>query len=143
MAQKVSTGEEVVVVPAAQMGDTAQSPGNMVRRAGIAGSNAGSKAIWLGRSTMQPKGYSGAHHHAHSETAGFVLKGTLRVRYGPNLERTAEAKEGDFIYIPAHVLHQEINPDDSEAEAIIARSHYDNIVVNVDMPESVVRPPGL
>lgn len=67
MAQQVSTAD-LKLVRASQLKDTAQTPG-MVRRAGVAGATIGSKAIWLGRSTMQPKTYSGAHHHGDSESA--------------------------------------------------------------------------
>lgn len=139
---QISTAD-VRVVRASELADTAQTPGNMTRRAGVAGSNVGAKALWLGRAHIQPKGYSGAHHHGQAESAIFLLKGRLRFRYGPNLEKSVEVEEGDFIYIPAYCLHQEVNPTGAEAELIVARSYHDNIVVNVDLPDPIVKPPGL
>ena len=59
-----------------------------------------------------------------------------RVSHAAHLEHTAEAGPGDFIYVPAYLVHQEINPSDAEDVAmIVSRSTGENITVNVDIPE--------
>ncbi len=139
MAQEVNTGD-MIVVRATEAKDTSQTPG-MVRKAGVADDTVGSQALWLGRATMRPKSHSGAHHHGDSESAIYVLSGRARFRFGPNLEKSVEVEAGDFIYVPPFTLHQEVNPSDSEpAEMVVARADNNNVVVNVDVPEEVLRP---
>ena len=63
----------------------------------------------------------------------YVVSGSLRIRWGDRLEQQADARAGDFIYVPAGLVHQEINlNDDAPLVAIVARGG-DNIVVNVDV----------
>ena len=46
------------------------------------------------------------------------------------------ARAGDFIFVPANMVHQELNlSDDEPVVAIVARGG-DNVVVNVEVPES-------
>lgn len=118
---------------------TAQTPG-MTRYAGIAASTVGSKHIWLGYVTMGPGARSGAHHHGDCESAIYIISGLARFRFGNRLEETIEAGQGDFIYVPPQVVHQEMNTSDSEElDAIVARDSQENIVVNIDLPEAVLQ----
>jgi uncharacterized RmlC-like cupin family protein len=57
------------------------------------------------------------------------------MRWGDKLEFSAEAKAGDFIYVPPYVPHQEINAGTIEAcEAVVVRSGQEPVVVNLDLP---------
>jgi len=114
---------------------TAQTPG-MVRLAAVAGSTCGATGIWMGHVTNAPGFRTGAHHHGDVESAIYVVSGALRMRWGERLEHEAEARAGDFIYVPAGMVHQEMNvSDDTPVVAIVARGG-DNVVVNVDVPEA-------
>jgi uncharacterized RmlC-like cupin family protein len=126
------------VVRASELSEgTAQTPG-MHRRAAVDG-GIGSEDLWVGVVTVEPGARTGAHHHGDVDSVVCVTQGRLTIRYGESLEQSAEAGAGDFIYIPARVVHQEVNLSDSEGiDSIVIRSG-DNVVVNVDMPESVLR----
>jgi uncharacterized RmlC-like cupin family protein len=125
-----------IVRPQERDANTAQTPG-MARLAGIAASTAGATSIWMGEVTTEPGFRSGAHHHADVESAIYVLSGTYRFRWGAHLEHTAEGSTGDFILVPPHVVHQEINTSDAEPLLfILARASQENVVVNVELPEA-------
>ncbi|MGH7774220.1 MAG: cupin domain-containing protein, partial [Candidatus Binatia bacterium] len=114
--------------------ETTQTPG-MSRLAGVAKATAGAKHMWMGFVTMGPGAKSGAHHHGHCESAIYIISGHARFRWGNRLEHVSEAGPGDFIYVPANLIHQEINPSNSEPiEMIVARDSSEGVVVNVDVP---------
>ena len=119
---------------------TAQTPG-MTRLAGVAASTCGASGVWMGEVTSGPGFQTGAHHHGDVESAIYVVSGRIRIRWGDHLEHSAEGGTGDFIFIPAQVIHQEINlSPDEPLTAIVARGG-DNIVVNVDLPGALGTPP--
>ena len=125
-----------VIRPHERDAGTAQTPG-MTRVAGVAAGTCGSTGIWMGQFTNEPGFRSGAHHHGDVESAIYVVSGSLRMRWGEHLEHGAEASAGDFIFVPAQLIHQEINASPSEGVvAILARGGQENVVVNVDLPEA-------
>jgi uncharacterized RmlC-like cupin family protein len=110
---------------------TGQTPG-MRRRTAIDASTAGARNLWVGFVTMEPGAASGAHHHGDSESVIYMIRGRARFPFGDRLQEVAEAGPGDFIYVPPHVVHQEINASDSEGiEMIVTRDSQENVVVNV------------
>ena len=124
-----------VVRPHERDAGTAQTPG-MRREAGVAGSTVGADGLWMGYVSMAPGMKSGAHHHGPIESAIYVISGRARIRFGPRLEQSVDAGPGDFIFVPAEAVHQEINLDDAApVEMIVARGGQENVVVNVDLPE--------
>lgn len=63
------------------------------------------------------------------------------MRWGEQLEFTAEAGPGDFIYVPPFVPHQEINASAEERlECVLVRSDSEAIAVNLPNVEPVERP---
>ncbi len=125
-----------IINPAQRDASTAQTPG-MSRIAGVSAATCGSSGVWMGRFTNEPGFRSGAHHHGDVESAIYVISGRLRMRWGERLEHAADAAAGDFIFVPARLVHQEINVSDSEGVvAILARGGQENVVVNVEMTES-------
>jgi uncharacterized RmlC-like cupin family protein len=115
---------------------TAQTPG-MKRFAGVAPSTCESTCVWMGEVILDAGFRSGAHHHGEVESAIYVASGTLRFRWGAQLEHAGDAAAGDFIFVPAGVVHQEINASGADAVVtIVARGGPENIVVNVELPEA-------
>jgi uncharacterized RmlC-like cupin family protein len=56
------------------------------------------------------------------------------MRWGDRLEFSGEAGQGDFIYVPPYVPHQEINArTDEPCEAVVVRSGQDPVVVNLEI----------
>jgi mannose-6-phosphate isomerase-like protein (cupin superfamily) len=85
---------------------------------------------------------TGPHHHGPLESVIYVLRGRARMRWGDRLEFTAEAGPGDFIYVPPHVPHQEINASaDEPLSYIVVRSDHEPVVVNLAVHK--VRHPSL
>lgn len=126
---------EVRVIRSADLSDaTAQTPG-MRRAAAIDRASVGSENLWVGRVTVSPATSTGPHHHGACDSVVCITAGRVTVRWGERLQERAEAGPGDFIYIPAHLVHQEINEGTEDVDSIVIRSG-DNIVVNVDLPEA-------
>ena len=93
----------------------------------------------MGYVTTEPGARSGAHHHGDCESAIYMIRGRVRLRFGERLEKSVEAGPGDFIYVPPRLIHQEITLSGGEPlESIVVRDSQENIVVNVDLPEAMV-----
>jgi uncharacterized RmlC-like cupin family protein len=122
---------EVRIVRSAELDQrTAQTPG-MQRRAAIDRSSVGSEKLWVGVVTVDPATSTGAHHHGDCDSVVCITKGSITIRWGDRLEKRAQAGPGDFIYIPAQLVHQEINESDSVPVSSIVVRSGDNIVENV------------
>ena len=130
----------VRVVPGGSLdASTAQTPG-MDRRAAINFARVGAQKLWAGTVTIHANAKTGAHHHGPLESVIYVVKGKARMRWGEQLEYTAEAGPGDFIFIPPYVPHQEINASpDQVLECVLVRSDNEAVVVNLDI-EPAERP---
>lgn len=112
---------------------TPQTPG-MHRRAAISRASAGAERIWAGTVTIEPGAKTGPHHHGDLESVIYVINGRARMRWGDRLEFTSLAGPGDFIYVPPHVPHQEINASDDEPlTCVVVRSDQEPVVVNLDL----------
>ncbi|WP_231594913.1 cupin domain-containing protein [Synechococcus sp. CBW1107] len=93
---------------------------------GISGANSGAKGLSLNRVVIPPGGSAAAHRHLGSESAIYLVQGTVRTRYGERLEHAVVNRAGDFLFIPAGVPHQPTNLSSSEAAvAIVARNDPD------------------
>ena len=130
----------VRVIPANQLDtNTAQTPG-MNRAAAINFARVGAQKLWAGTVTIHANAKTGAHHHGHLESVIYVVRGRARMRWGEQLEFTAEAGPGDFIYVPPYVPHQEINASATEAlECVLCRSDGEAVAINLDI-EPVEKP---
>jgi uncharacterized RmlC-like cupin family protein len=113
--------------------NTPQTPG-MQRAAAITTATAGAQRLWAGTVTIDPDARTGAHHHGELESVIYVVRGRARMRWGDNLEFSAEANPGDFIFVPPYVPHQEMNASRDEPLAcVLVRSGQTPIVVNLDI----------
>ena len=124
----------VRVVSANQLdANTPQTPG-MDRKAAINFARVGAGKLWAGTVHIHPGALTGAHHHGALESVIVVIKGRARMRWGDQLEFTAEAGPGDFIYVPPWVPHQEINASTTETlECVLCRSDGEAVAVNLDI----------
>ncbi len=113
---------------------TPQTPG-MHREAAVSRASVGAEKIWAGRVTIQPGAQTGPHHHGHLESVIYVVHGRARMRWGDRLEFASEAGPGDFIFVPPHVPHQEINASEDEPlSCVVVRNDQEPVVVNLDLP---------
>ena len=119
--------------------NTPQTPG-MDRAAAINYATAGADKLWAGTVAIQPNAKTGVHHHGALESIIYIISGKARMRWGENLQFTAEAGPGDFIYVPPFVPHQEINANpDEDLDCVLVRSGTDPVVVNLEIEP--VEPP--
>jgi len=77
---------------------------------GISAETVGSQVIWLGLMTLPPGLRTKAHVHEHHETALYMMSGdVVELWTGDDLEHCERVQPGDYIYIPANVLHVAVN----------------------------------
>lgn len=119
-----------VVGSAEFVADTAQTPGSE-RLAAIAPGQVDS-VLWGGLFVVNPGARTGIHHHGAQQTVAYVLQGVCEIRWGARGEYKAIARAGEFIHVPAYLLHMEINPSTSEPFLwVVVRSTATPIVVNL------------
>jgi uncharacterized RmlC-like cupin family protein len=75
--------------------------------------------LWAGISTVPAGSSTGWHHHGSNTTVFYMLSGSLIVEHGSR--ESAIASAGDFVVVPAGVVHREIVPGDSAVEAVVMR----------------------
>ena len=121
--------EEVRRIGPAERVQADPTPGMQRERAIEAG------GLWSGLLTTEPHATSGWHHHGDHETSIYVVDGSLRMEFGPGGGQVVEAGSGDFLHVPAHVVHREGNPGDAAAHAVVSRSGHGPVTINVDGPE--------
>ncbi|HEU5035877.1 MAG TPA: cupin domain-containing protein [Nocardioides sp.] len=92
--------------------------------------------LWSGFVRSEPGAASGWHHHGEHDTAVYVIEGNVRIEFGPGGERSVEAGPGDFVHIPRHVVHREVNPGPVASQEVITRSGTGPLTINVDGPAS-------
>jgi uncharacterized RmlC-like cupin family protein len=120
-----------IVGPAAFDLGTAQTPGSE-RREAIAPTLGITSALWGGLFEVEPGARTGIHHHGEQETIAYVLSGVCEIRWGEKGEFAARANAGDFIHVPAFLLHMEINSSKFEPfRWVVVRSTATPIVINV------------
>ena len=120
-----------MVTSAERSTDTPQTPG-LVREVAFDRRNPDARVLSGSLSMVLPGAATAAHHHGDQETILYVLTGRARFRRGPRLENVTEAGVGDFVPIPAEIIHQEINASaEEETSWVVVRSHPDPIVVNL------------
>jgi uncharacterized RmlC-like cupin family protein len=92
--------------------------------------------MWGGTFLVEPGAKTGIHHHGEQDTIVYVLEGEALVRWGDHGNESATVHAGDFLHVPAWLVHQEINPSaEKPFRWIVVRSTPDPIVVN--LPDSV------
>ena len=92
--------------------------------------------VWVGLVRAAPNRPSGWHHHGDHDTYFYVEKGRMRMEFGDDGSDVIEAEPGDFVHVPAQLIHREVNSGDDEAAVILVRVGNGPPVVNVDGPAS-------
>jgi uncharacterized RmlC-like cupin family protein len=77
----------------------------------------------MNRVVIPPGGRAAPHRHLGSESAIYLIQGTVETRYGERLEQRVVNRSGDVLFIPPGVPHQPTNVSATEpAIAIVARN---------------------
>jgi uncharacterized RmlC-like cupin family protein len=101
----------------------------MIRRAAFA-----DPGVWVGTARTAPGAVSGWHHHGDHTTYIYCVAGAIRVESGPGGRDVDEARAGEFILIPPHLVHREQNPTDVEALVLLTRLGSGPVLTNVEGP---------
>lgn len=89
------------------------------------------QALTSGTVSTAPGVMSGWHHHGTHETSIYVVNGRLRMEFAGG---AFEAKDGDFIHVPAGAAHRESNPGTEPNLAVFSRAGTGTVTVNVKTP---------
>ena len=108
---------------------------------GISAESVGSTALWLGIATIPPGRRTKAHVHERHETAFYMLSGEeLELWSGDELQHRDLMHPGDYLYIPANVLHVAVNRGVQPAVFIGARNEptaQESVVLYPEMDSRV------
>jgi uncharacterized RmlC-like cupin family protein len=110
--------------------NTPQSAG-ILRLAAINSALSNSSNLCGGVMIAQPHTASSVHHHREQETIIYVLGGSGQIRWGRYGEYSETVSPGDFVFIPARLPHQELNPTAETVTWVVIRSGPQPVVVNL------------
>jgi uncharacterized RmlC-like cupin family protein len=128
----------VVTKKGHEHGQTGQS-GGAVRISGVSPQHTPATKIWFGKVSNEPGYRSLPHHHGEAETGGYVLKGWGRIYFGPDYAEFLDMTEGDFVFVPPHMPHVEVNMSTTEELVWLTTRTPDNIVVNLpDVDDAIL-----
>ena len=111
------------------LGDTTQTAGMLRSEAFAQGE------VWAGSVIMEAGAMSGWHHHGVNDSYLYVVSGSARFEYGEGGSESVEAGAGDFVFIPAHTVHREVNPGDARSMVALFRVGGGEPVFNVEGPD--------
>ena len=111
--------------------ETSQTPGSL-RLAAVSPGLGIHSGLWGGTFLVEPGAQTGIHHHGSQETVAYVLDGESYIQWGERGEHSVVARAGDFLHIPAWLVHREINRSKDVAfRWVVIRSSSEPIVVNL------------
>jgi uncharacterized RmlC-like cupin family protein/uncharacterized damage-inducible protein DinB len=110
--------------------------GAMKRAAACSTELTGSEKLWAGTSELGPGASSAAHHHGEAESVIYMVSGHARFYFGKALDEVEEAGPGDFVWVPPHSIHVEMNLSKTKpVQMVVVRSTQEALVFNVDRPK--------
>lgn len=108
---------------------------------GVSAETVGSKSIWLGMITLPPGKRTRAHVHEYHETALYMLSGDeLELWTGDQLQYRDIVQPGDYIFIPANMLHVAVNRSAQAAVFIGSRNEataQESVVLRPEMDRKI------
>src|SRR3954470_18379693 len=79
------------------------------------------EVCWVGWVKTDAGLAGGWHHHGERDSHIYVLRGSVRIEYGPGGREHVTALAGDYIFSPARMVHREITAPDEPAEMFVVR----------------------
>ena len=108
-----------------------KSDHGLIREFGVSSATTGTQHLSMAFGIVPPGSKSKRHYHPF-ETAVYIISGTARACFGPNDERWEEMSAGDFLYIPAGMIHSTENTGDTPIEYILARAAPEDIAISAE-----------
>jgi uncharacterized RmlC-like cupin family protein len=105
----------------------------MLIQFGVSAERSGSTQVFMTHQKLPPAMRSTPHFHTNCETAMYILKGPLAMRYGEKLQHQHEVSTGDYLFIPQNAIHQIVNLSaDAEGEVVLCRNASEELVQEVE-----------
>ena len=92
------------------------------------------EGLWAGVARTEPGSVTGWHHHGEYQTSIYVVSGQFRLESGPGGHEVIDATPGDFLHLPAGVIHRESNPGAEESSIVVVRAGHGPPTINVEGP---------
>lgn len=89
---------------------------------------------WAGLAAFPPGASTGWHHHGDYATYAYITSGAMTVEFGPDGEESVDAQAGEFVFIPARLVHRETVSGAGGSGAIVRVGGQGPTVHNVDGP---------
>lgn len=89
--------------------------------------------VFLARAVAAAGTHIPPHTHT-ADTVAYLASGRATFRSGQNLEDTHELVAGDWLFVPAGMVHVEETPADSAAEFLFARDARGGVTTYLDEP---------
>lgn len=88
----------------------------------VSQASTGAVGITMKLQAVPPGARSQPHFHEGFESAVYVVSGTLRIRWGQQLEHSEDLAPGDMLYVPPQETHVVENPsEDTVTQYVVAR----------------------
>jgi len=120
-------------------GSKKEEPG-IIGRMGINSKTVDNPHLTQGHAIIPPSSRNQRHYHVRCDAAMHIVKGRLKMFFGPDHEQEEViVKTGDFIFVPAGVIHGLQNPSDTEEAELV--SSYGGVGSFEDAETLFVEPP--
>ena len=97
-------------------------PRGVLSGAEVSQATAGATNIYMALVRVPAGSRGRPHYHDACESALFMIRGGIEVRFGDQLEESLVVETGDLLYVPPRETHTVRNLSDSEpAEYVVAR----------------------
>lgn len=93
------------------------------------------EGVTVGGARGAPHTMAGWHHHGDHSACVYVVRGQVRIEWGPGGRESADLHSGDFYVVAPNTIHREGNPGSEEDEYLGFFVGSGTIAVNVDGPE--------
>ncbi|MBI1259399.1 MAG: cupin domain-containing protein [Chloroflexi bacterium] len=128
MSDSIPQNDFVIIHPSATVN---KSDHGLIREFGISSGTTGSQYLSMAFG-MVPAGSKSKRHYHPFETAVYVISGHARAYFGPNDERWEDVSTGDFLYIPAGMIHSTENIGEGDIQYILARAAPEDIAISAE-----------
>lgn len=91
--------------------------------------------VWAGFSAFPGGATTGWHHHGDYATYAYITEGAMTVEFGKGGAEVVQLNAGDFVHIPAHMVHRESVPDQGGAGVVVRVGGEGQTVYNVEGPD--------
>jgi uncharacterized RmlC-like cupin family protein len=132
MGMSKAAGLSISVVRPNQFSKGTSQTAGSLRLAAVAPELGIPSALWAGTFLVEPGVQTGIHHHGPQETVAYVLEGESFIEWGERGENSITVRAGDFLHVPAFLVHREMNRSkDTAFRWVVIRSSSEPIVINL------------